>query len=73
MGKFDWMTKKERKELFANMYSEAQSVTLGSYKGYTGGNALSLWVYEKYNVNAAADGEASSALVEFMELINDPG
>lgn len=67
------LTKTERKECYSNMYAEAQAETFGYYKGYTGANALSLWVDEKYGVNAAADGEAHNALFEYIQLINDPG
>lgn len=53
------------------MYTEAAHKTNGSYKGYTGGNALSLYVNDKYNVNAAANPQAHDALCEAMQLIDD--
>ena len=36
------------------------------YKGYYGGNALSMYVYEKYNVNAADETAANLALKEAL-------
>jgi hypothetical protein len=37
---------------YKEMYEEAAAKTNGEYKGYTKGNALSLYVDEKYGVNA---------------------
>ena len=48
------------------MYEEAAQETQGSYKGYTDGNALSLYVDDKYNVNAAADSAAHDALISAL-------
>ena len=44
------------------MYRRAAKKTNGTYKGYDGANALSLYVDEHYGVNAAADTEAHDAL-----------
>jgi len=52
---------------FKEMYQEAMDETNGQYKGYTDGNALSLYVDEKYDVNAAADPKAHDALCEVLE------
>jgi len=43
----------------------------GSYKGYTGGNALSLYVNDKFGVNAADETAAHDALCEAMRLLRD--
>ena len=43
----------------------------GRYKGYTGGNALSLYVDDKYGVNAAANTAAHDALLEAMSLLDE--
>jgi len=51
---------------YSEMYEEALQETNGSYKGYTDGNALSLYVDEKYGVNAAADPQAHDALCEVL-------
>ena len=52
------------------MYEEAASETFDGegyrYKGYTEGNALSLYVYDKYSVNAANDTFAHDALVDAL-------
>ena len=51
---------------YLEMYTEAMEETKGYYKGYTDGNALSLYVDEKYGVNAAADPSAHDALIEAL-------
>jgi len=56
---------------YKEMYEEAAMATNGKYKGYTGGNALSLYVDDKYDVNAADDSHAHDALCEAMVLINN--
>ena len=59
---------------YQQMYTQAAKKIAkngGSYKGYTGGNALSLYVYEKHGVNAAANSSAHDALCEAMSLLND--
>ncbi len=53
------------------MYTEAVHNTRDNsgeirYKGYTDGNALSLYVYEKYGVNAADNYHAKNALVDAL-------
>ena len=58
------------KRTYAEMYREAAEECNNEneyyYKGFTAGNALSLYVEEKYNVNAAANESAHDAL--FIEL-----
>jgi hypothetical protein len=54
---------------YKQMYEEAARVTGGKYKGYTDGNALSLYVDDKYGVNAAADSAAHDALVDALQPI----
>ena len=51
---------------YREMYEEAAGETNGYYKGYTKGNALSLYVDEKYGVNAAADSKANDALCDVV-------
>lgn len=58
------------KKTFKEMYLEAAAETNGSYKGYTAGNALSLYVDEKYGVNAAANPEAHDALCEALATLD---
>jgi hypothetical protein len=49
---------------YLEMYQEAANqIDNGSYKGYVRGNALSLYVYDKYGVNAADDPSAHDALL----------
>jgi len=60
---------KTSKKTYAELYEEAATVTKGEYKGYTGANALSLYVDDKYKVNAAANSSAHDALCEAMSLI----
>lgn len=54
---------------YKEMYLEAAEQTAGSYKGYTAGNALSLYVESKYNVNAAAIPAAHNALCEALATL----
>lgn len=63
------MEAKTYKEMYLEMYLEAAEETAGSYKGYTAGNALSLYVDEKYSVNAAAIPEAHNALCEALATL----
>jgi len=42
----------------------------GKYKGYTGINAISLYVYDKYGVNATSNSFANEALCEIVEKNN---
>ena len=57
---------------YRQMYEEAAAVTGGQYKGYSLGNALSLYVDEKYGVNAAASISAKDALVDALQpLLHD--
>jgi len=51
---------------YKEMYNEAAHETQGYYKGYTDGNALSLYVDDKYNVNAAANPTAHDALIKAL-------
>lgn len=55
---------------YKEMYEEAASATWNGnehkYMGYTQGNALSLYVDEKYSVNAAAVPAAHNALVDAL-------
>jgi len=60
-----------RQEEYADMYKGAAYETGGSYKGYTGGNALSLYVDEKYNVNAAANTDAHDELMAVLVTIQE--
>ncbi len=55
---------------YKEMYLEAAEQTTGVYKGYTAGNALSLYVDEKYSVNAAAIPEAHNALCEALATLD---
>ena len=56
---------------YEEMYTEAAEVTSGNYEGYTGANALSKYVDDKYNINAAANGKAHGALCDAMHIIDD--
>ena len=59
---------------YQQMYTQAAKEIAkngGSYKGYTGGNALSLYVNDKFSVNAADNTAAHDALCEAMSLLND--
>ena len=51
---------------YLEMYQAAAAETNGSYKGYTGGNALSLYVDDNYGVNAAENSRAHDALCEVL-------
>ena len=55
---------------YKEMYEEAAVETNGRYKGYTGANALSLYVDDKYGVNAAESNKAHDALCDAMSLID---
>lgn len=66
MQSFDEESKMTNEKTYLEMYTEALKKTGGSYKGYTGGNALSLYVDEKFDVNAAADATAHDALCEVL-------
>jgi hypothetical protein len=55
---------------YKEMYEEAAAKTNGEYKGYTKGNALSLYVDEKYGVNAAANNAAHDALCEVASTMS---
>lgn len=55
-----------KKLTYKEMYERALNNTNGEYKGYTNGNALSLYVYEKYNVNAASNAAAHDALIDVL-------
>jgi len=54
---------------YQEMYEEAAIMTDGTYKGYTGANALSKYVDDNYGVNAAESRKAHSALCNAMDLI----
>ncbi len=59
------------KKTYKEMYEEAAASTRDKegtcrYKGYKKGNALSLYVYDKYNVNAADDYSAHRALIDAL-------
>ena len=56
---------------YKEMYEEAVRVTNGSYKGYTGGNALSLYVGDKYDVNAVDNPAAHDALIDAFQALNN--
>ena len=56
---------------YKEMYEEAAKKTNGEWKGYTEGNALSLYVAEKYGVNAAANNNAHNALCEVVATIRE--
>jgi hypothetical protein len=59
---------------YKEMYEEAAEVINadgGNYKGYTGGNAMSLYVYDKYDVNAADNSAAHDALCDAGVLLVD--
>jgi len=56
------MTNKKR---FERAYEKVEEMG-GVYKGYAGANALSLYVYDHYNVNTAAH----DALCEVIEEHN---
>lgn len=56
---------------YEDMYVDAAAITKGYYKGYTDGNALSLYVEEKYNINAAANSKAHNALCEVLKRMKE--
>ena len=59
---------------YKKMYEEAAKVINkkgGYYKGYTDGNAMSLYVYDKYNVNAASNTAAHNALCDAIVLLSN--
>lgn len=56
---------------YKKMYERALKETGGQYKGYTGANALSLYVDEKYGINAAANTFAHDALCDVVSSMND--
>ena len=56
---------------YKEMYEEAVQVTGGRYKGYTDGNALSLYVYDKYDVNAVDNSAAHDALIDAFQALNN--
>lgn len=55
---------------YKEMYEEAAIETNGEYKGYTKGNALSLYVDDNYEVNAAANSAAHDALCEVVSSMS---
>jgi len=58
---------------YKEMYTEAAHAinrTDGYYKGYTEGNAMSLYVYDKYDINAADNSTAHDALCDAAHLLN---
>lgn len=52
---------------YLEMYETALANCQDGYKGYYGANALSFYVYEKYNINAASNDIAHDALCKIME------
>lgn len=64
------MTKPTYKEMYREAATEVNYLH-GSYKGYKGGNALSLYVNDKYGVNAADETAAHNALLCAMPLLED--
>lgn len=61
------------KPTYKEMYKKAAEVINskgGNYKGYTGANALSLYVNDKFSVNAADDTLAHNALCSSMPLLD---
>ena len=54
---------------YKKMYEGAVRKTKGEYKGYAKGNALSLYVYEKYGVNAADNTAANDALCDAVAFL----
>ncbi len=55
---------------YREMYEKAAKKTKGHYKGYDRGNALSLYVYEKYGVNAASNDKAHDELCNVVETMD---
>lgn len=58
---------------YSEMYEKAAKAINskgGKYKGYTGGNALSLYVNDKFSVNAADEAAAHDALCDAMSLLD---
>jgi len=55
---------------YQEMYEEAARETNGYYKGYTDANALSLYVDDKYDVNAVANPRAHDALLAALSLVD---
>lgn len=58
------------KEMFKKA-AKAINAKGGNYKGYTKGNAMSLYVNDKFGVNAADNTAAHDALCEAMSLLNN--
>ncbi len=59
---------------YEEMYKKAAELINskgGNYKGYTGANALSLYVNDKFSVNAADDTAAHDALCSAMSLLDE--
>jgi hypothetical protein len=56
---------------YLEMYLEAAIETLGNYEGYKDANALSLYVNDKFNVNAASDNVAHDALCDAMPKLRE--
>lgn len=56
---------------YRKMYERALKATGGQYKGYTGANALSLYVDEKYRVNAADNTFAHDALCDVVSRMDN--
>ena len=53
------------------MYEEAALRTNGCYKGYIGGNALTMYVWDKYHVNTSYTTEARNELDNALCLIHE--
>ena len=59
---------------YSEMYAKAAKAINskgGNYKGYTGANALSLYVSDKVSVNAADETAAHDALCDAVSLLDE--
>lgn len=64
------MEKLTYEEMFKKA-AEAINAKGGNYKGYTKGNAMSLYVNDKFGVNAADNTAAHNALCDAMSLLDE--
>jgi hypothetical protein len=65
---------KMAKLTYSEMYAKAAKAINskgGNYKGYTGANALSLYVNDKFSVNAADETAAHDALCDAVSLLDE--
>lgn len=58
------------KDLTLDAHSHIEYELEGNYKGYTGANAVSLYMNDEHNINVGACNTAERAFKDALEIIN---